>query len=188
MEQMQGESLGKVWSMLSASDHESILNQLRAMLHELRSLTPPSGIGVQSCEGGSLRDPRNVRSRPRFGPFKSIAEFHLWLRGHLQPTQVKDDRLEESEWQEIVDMAAKQDKPWPPPVFTHGDLNPSNILVRGPKVIGIIDWECSGWYPHYWEYTSAWCGNVTRGAWQSIIHNFLDPYPEELEMEKIRQR
>jgi aminoglycoside phosphotransferase len=188
MERMPGESIGKVWSTLSASDRESILAQLRAMLQELRSLKPPPGTGVQSCEGGSLIDPRNTRSRPRFGLFDSIAEFHVWLRDYFQPTKAKPNHLEEAEWQDLVDMTAKQDTPWPPPVFTHGDLNPSNIFVRGSKVIGIMDWRCAGWYPHYWEYTSAWCGNVTRGAWQRVLHNFLDPYPEELEMEKTRQR
>jgi hypothetical protein len=33
------------------------------------------------------------------------------------------------------------------------------------NVVGIVDWEFSGWYPHYWEYTSAWYGNLTRIDW-----------------------
>lgn len=48
-------------------------------------------------------------------------------------------------------MAEKQDGPWPLPVFTHADLNPFNILLRGDKVVGIIDWEFAGWYLHYWD-------------------------------------
>jgi hypothetical protein len=31
---------------------------------------------------------------------------------------------------EIVDMKAMQDGSRPPPVFTHADLNPTNVLVR----------------------------------------------------------
>ncbi len=23
------------------------------------------------------------------------------------------------------------------------------------RVTGIVDWECAGWYPEYWEYTKA---------------------------------
>ncbi|OAA34501.1 Aminoglycoside phosphotransferase [Metarhizium rileyi] len=53
-----------------------------------------------------------------------------------------------------------QDRDWGPPVFTHGDLNRFNILVRGDQVVGIIDWEFEG--------TSAWIGNKTRKAWQDI--------------------
>lgn len=50
--------------------------------------------------------------------------------------------------------------------FTHGDLNPCNILVTPPpsdgqqakddvRVVAIIDWEYTGWYPDYWEYCKA---------------------------------
>jgi thiamine kinase-like enzyme len=85
-------------------------------------------------------------------------------------------------------MAAKQDGPWPPPVFTHADLNPFNILVRGDDVVGIIDWEFAGWYPHYWEYTSNWLGSITKAVWQDSLDKFLDPFPEELRMEKTRYK
>ncbi|KAK2629418.1 hypothetical protein QTJ16_000238 [Diplocarpon rosae] len=42
------------------------------------------------------------------------------------------------------------------PTFTHGDLSILNIIARGDKVVGIIDWETAGWWPEYWEYT----GNI----------------------------
>jgi hypothetical protein len=43
-----------------------------------------------------------------------------------------------------------------PCVFTHGDLHPGNILVGQEKdgcwkIVAIIDWENSGFYPAYWE-------------------------------------
>ncbi|KAF2846104.1 hypothetical protein T440DRAFT_492908 [Plenodomus tracheiphilus IPT5] len=84
------------------------------------------------------------------------------------------------DWHDLQQMMSRQDSPWPPPVFTHGDLNPFNVLVRGDKVVGIIDWEFFGWYPHYWEYTSAWFGNITRTEWQGMLDKILDrPGPEE---------
>lgn len=85
-------------------------------------------------------------------------------------------------------MAAMQDASWPPPVFTHADLNPFNILIRDEKVVGIIDWEFAGWYPFYWEYTSAWHGNITRTGWQDRLDQFLEPCPAELEMETTRNK
>jgi hypothetical protein len=73
--------------------------------------------------------------------------------------------------------------------FTHGDLNPFNILVRESQVVGIIDWEFSGWYPHYWKYTPARFSNVTRTEWQCMLDNILDrPRPEEFKMEEVRQQ
>lgn len=186
MERIRGETIAKAWTKLSEADREGIFAQLHQILLEMRKLCPP-GTGVQSCTGGSLRDSRIPRSRPRFGPFKTIHEFHLWLREGLQAQQYPD-RQEIQDWREVQDMVAKQDGPWPLPVFTHGDLNPFNILVRGAQVVGIVDWEFSGWYPHYWEFTSAWHGNRTRQAWQVVILKILEPDYEHLGMEITRQK
>ena len=64
----------------------------------------------------------------------------------------------------------------------------SNILVRNDRVVGLLDWELSGWYPDYWEYTSAWLGSVSRTEWRELIPKFLDRFPEELGMEGICRR
>ncbi|CAG2007560.1 unnamed protein product [Fusarium graminearum] len=184
MERVQGQTLVKALASSSVAEIDSILMQLRQMFQELRGLSPP-GTGVQSCFGGSLRDSRVPRSRPRFGPFKSIQDFHLWLRDGFRPEEHPDRT--DYDWKAIKDMASKQDGPWPPPVFTHGDLNSFNIMVREGRVVPIIDWEFAGWYPYYWEYTAAWYSNETRKVWQGLLARFLDPYPEELEMDKTRR-
>jgi aminoglycoside phosphotransferase len=80
MERIQGETLGSVWYKLSEKSRSSILEDMKRLISELRSLEPPPGTGVQSCVGGSLRDCRMPRSCPRFGPFETIQEFHPWLR------------------------------------------------------------------------------------------------------------
>ncbi|OAX85359.1 hypothetical protein ACJ72_00248 [Emergomyces africanus] len=204
MQRMQGADLPEEWRKRKWSDEslEKIFAQLRAMFLELRSLKPeasqppPPGAAlvggeggrVESCVGSSLRDVRNPRSLPRFGPFKTIQQFHSWLREDLQPKQFPG-RENDQDWQDIKEMVDWQDGPWDaPPVFTHGDLNPFNIIVHGDDVVGIVDWECAGWYPYYWEYTSAWWGNVTRTGWQDLLDKFLQPFPNELRMEVIRQK
>ncbi|KAK7574794.1 hypothetical protein V3481_016766 [Fusarium oxysporum f. sp. vasinfectum] len=110
------------------------------MFQVLRALVPPDGVEVQSCLGGSLRDSRIPRSRPRFGPFKTIQDFHRWLREDLEPDN-HPDRVKDQVLKEIKEMVMKQDGLWPQPVFTHGDLNPFNILAWGDQVVGIIDWK-----------------------------------------------
>ncbi|KAF5565910.1 serine threonine kinase [Fusarium napiforme] len=187
MQRIQGRSIADAWRGLSDTDRSNVFAQLRRMFQELRSLTPPPNTGIESCIGGSLRDSRIPRSRPRFGPFKTVQDFHRWLREDLQPED-HPDRADDQDWKDIKEMITKQDGSWPPPVFTHGDLNPFNILVRGDQVVGIVDWEFAGWYPYYWEYTSAWLGNVVRQEWQESLTEFLDAYPTELEMEKTRDR
>lgn len=187
MDRIQGVSLAEAYATLSGDDRKKVFAQLRSIFGELRKLPSPPGAGVRSCVGGSLRDSRIPRCKPRFGPFDTIQDFHLWLRDGLRPEEYPN-RKNDNDWEDIKKMVAKQDGPWPAPVFTHGDLNPFNIMVDGNKVVGIIDWEFAGWYPCYWEYTAAWYGNLTRKAWQEVLTEFLDAYPDELRMETTRQR
>lgn len=42
-----------------------------------------------------------------------------------------------------------------PGVLAHGDLNPSNILIKDGRISGIIDWDSFGTYPPWWEYMRA---------------------------------
>ncbi|CZT25430.1 uncharacterized protein RCC_11162 [Ramularia collo-cygni] len=186
MERIRGEEIPTAWKGLPEVARRKIYSELKAMLQELRALKPSSDTGVESCVGGSLYDSRITRC-PRFGPFKTIQDFHFWLRDELRPSEAQNNRKDD-DWLDIEKMAEMQNAPWPPPVFTHADLNPFNILVRGDKVVGIIDWEFSGWYPFYWEYTSAWLGNITRTGWQDVLDQFLEPCPAELAMETTRHR
>jgi Ser/Thr protein kinase RdoA (MazF antagonist) len=51
-------------------------------------------------------------------------------------------------------------------VFTHGDLDPRNILVENGRVSGIVDWEQAGWYPEYWEYIKTMWGSIN--TWETV--------------------
>ncbi|PQE19438.1 kinase subdomain-containing protein [Rutstroemia sp. NJR-2017a BBW] len=154
MERIQGQAITTVWEDLSETSREKIFGQLRRFIQELRTLKPTDGAIVASCIGGSVREPRIPRALPRMGPFKNIQEFHLFLRDNFRPKESKGKR-EGEDWQQLVEMVTKQDGPWPETVFSHGDLNPFNILVCGDEVAAIIDWEGAGWFPNYWEYTTA---------------------------------
>lgn len=188
MERIRGDPLPIVWKSLSEDTLDSILAQLRDFLRQLRSLTPSTGTGVESCAGDSLYDSRISRGTPRFGPFKTIQEFHFWLRRDLRIEDLRD-REKDQDWHDLVEMIRQQDGPWAPVKFSHCDLSPFNVLVRDGKVVGIIDWEFSGWYPDYWEYTSAWFGNVIRPEWQGMLDKVLDrPEPDVFRMEEIRNK
>lgn len=190
MERIQGEELAGAWKKLSEKSLQKILAQLKNIIEELRNIEPPPGTGVESSVGGSLYDSRLPHGNPRFGPYKTIQEFHRWLRDDIKVTQTETGNsvTSQQEADEIKIMITKQDGNWSPPVFTHCDLNPFNILVSGDKIVGLIDWESSGWYPLYWEYTMAWFGNQTRTEWQGILCSLLEAYPQELEMERTRNK
>jgi aminoglycoside phosphotransferase (APT) family kinase protein len=147
MERIRGNSLARVWNKLFQESKDKILAQLAKFIKELRSLSHPQEVGIANVDGGSLHDGRILVRSPRLGPFKATQEFHLFLRGGLTREPGYDI--------EVDHMMELQDRPWPHPVFTHGDLSSLTILVHGEEVIGIIDWETAGWYSPYWECTAA---------------------------------
>ena len=40
-------------------------------------------------------------------------------------------------------------------VFTHADMYHLNLLVENGRLSGIVDWECAGYWPEYWECVKA---------------------------------
>jgi hypothetical protein len=129
-------------------------------------------------DGDSLYDGR-IGSQ-RFGPLQTVQEFHRFLRGGLAREPGYD--------LEVDQMMERQDGPWPPPIFTYGDLSSLNILVCGDEIVGIVDWETAGWYPSYWEYTTACQVDPRNSFWREQTNSFLEPMPEELAMDQVRQR
>lgn len=106
------------------------------------------------------------------------SNFHKYFRNDLKPQPgLRADLSELISLQENTPSAL---------VFTHGNLSSLNILVSGDEVVGIIDWETAGWYPSYWEYTTAWNVNLQNPFLQDEVEKFPEPMPEELAMETLR--
>ena len=59
-------------------------------------------------------------------------------------------------------------------------------MVKDGKVVALIDFELSGFYPEYWEYTTAMNVNRNDGFWEAEVPRFLKQFPRECEMERIR--
>ncbi|QIX02388.1 hypothetical protein AMS68_007905 [Peltaster fructicola] len=176
MESLKGKSICNGWKVRSAESQLRILQQLRNMVDSLRSLVPPSHM-VANVHGGPLLDGRLPESP--FGPFDSIEAFHRYLRGGLDN---KSDRLP-AIVNELIEL--HQVGHWSSPVLTHSDLSSLNIIADGDTVTGIIDWETSGWYPEYWEYTTASYVNPYNEFWKQEVDKFLTPFPEALHMEEL---
>ena len=114
-----------------------------------------------------------------FGPFRTVQDFHRHLRSgqEAHPEHIP----------EISELISQQDSLQSNPVvFTYGDLSSLNVLASGDKIVGIVDWEPAGWYPSYWEYTTAWNINPRNQFWRDEVDKFLLPMSKELEMEKTR--
>lgn len=183
MERIEGDTLARAWSQRSDESRTRILHQLKAMVEELRGIAAPPGVGVSNIDGGPIFDHRLPR-KSSWGPFATIQDFHRELRSGIHAGDIQDDASSPG----VKGMASFHEQAWQSPVFTHGDLSALNILVRGDEVVGIVDWETAGWYPPYWEYTSAKHTNPQNLWWQDEVDKFVAPMPEALEMETIRRR
>ncbi|MCJ1437622.1 hypothetical protein MMC27_007009 [Xylographa pallens] len=182
MERIDGDYVGNGWLGRSIESREVILRQIKGMVAEMRSIPPPADAGVASVTGGTLYDirlPDSLGGRGRFGPFKTISDFHRYLRRGVEGHQEQSA--------EIKDLIKVHEGTWPI-CFTHADLSSLNILARGDEVVGIVDWETAGWYPSYWEYTSAWNVNPQNEFWRDEVDKFLEPKPRELAMDIIRSK
>ena len=181
MEKIAGDMLAQgCVAQRSEESKTRILLQLKRMIDEIRELPRPDDkIAVSNVDGGPIWDCRMPNSILH-GPFDDTEAFHQYLRnGHAKAP---------SGWPELEELVQLHARPWSKPVFTHGDLSSLNILVRGDDVVGIIDWETSGWYPPYWEYTTACNVNPRNYFWSDEIDKFLEPMPTELHMEQIREK
>jgi aminoglycoside phosphotransferase len=179
MERMHGQPAARDWVYRSDNSKANVHNSLKKMILELRNLISQNDT-VCSVSGGSLYDPRLLCTTRRFGPFKSVQEFHDFLRNGT--------RAQSDDSDDFLKLTSLHSQDWGYPTFTHGDLSSLNILVRGDEVVGIIDWETAGWYPRYWEYTTASQVNPQNSFWKDEIDKFLEPMPDALVMEQLRQR
>ena len=164
MEFVDGVPLQCVWGELNAQQRSHIVAQLRDYVVQLRTLKPPPMVPsgtISSLYGQSYRDSR-LSSGP-VGPFPSEDVFDDFLIDVAD--RWIDKRL-------TVDTRRKMRND-NRIVFTHGDLAPRNILVKGGKVL--IDWEESGWMPEHWEFIKAmWCTGLEGDAtWDEAISGFL---------------
>jgi len=179
MQKLRGKTLAVAWESLSDSSRAKILARLREYVLEMRSIPAP-GHEIASVDGGTLWDCRLPCGIERFGPFANTRDFHRFLRDGLDEAPPGHPEIEE--------MIRLHKQEWGPPVFSHGDLSSLNILVDGERVVGIVDWETAGWWPPYWEYTTAHQVNPRNPSWAEHVDKVVDPWPEALKMDQVRQR
>lgn len=138
MEMIEGDTLQSVWSGLSKDEKHSYAQQLRKIVNQLRSL---EGSYIGSLEQRPAIDAR--RDRNQGGPFFSEAAFNEFLLGNTISTTPTIYR------KMLKDLLSSTSHKV---LFTHGDLSPTNIIVKEGRIVGIVDWEYAGWYPEHWEF------------------------------------
>ncbi|KIY51696.1 kinase-like protein [Fistulina hepatica ATCC 64428] len=167
MKRVKGMPLDSVWPDLDDEQRSRVATQLRDVVAQLRQLPPPPHVArgtVGSLHGQAMRDSR-ISCAYCFGPYSSESEFNDRLIEAADPFM--DRGLSEP-----VREQMRNDHRI---VFTHGDLTPRNILIRGDTVMAIVDWEESGWLPEHWELVKArWSPMMERDSgWFEALWEIL---------------
>lgn len=78
MQRIQASNAARHWHHRSEDSRQKILQQLKTMIEELRTLQAPKGIGVANIDHGPIVDHRLPR-HSQWGPFSCIYDFHQAL-------------------------------------------------------------------------------------------------------------
>ena len=169
---MPGQMLDAVFHRLSYSEREQLSKDLKSALSQLRSIPNKTPYRFGNTLGGPLFDYRFPSGI--CGPFNQISEFNSFLVHKYVLNATREN---------IAAVHARAYRS----VFTHADLSPSNILIDHERLSAIVDWECAGFYPEYWEFTKLFYGAQPPREIQAVISDAFtgDTYEEELEAERL---
>lgn len=150
MTRVPGKELGQVYETLNIEDRKSILQELKGYLEVMRGWSNPWG-GNRICSllGTAIRSVRVPNHL--IGPFESEEEFNQYLIEPAWSGGFGSDLA----YNQALDVAGGIEKIPHRILFTHGDLKHHNIMVSGGRITGFLDWESAGWYPEYWDFTTA---------------------------------
>ncbi|KAG5933671.1 hypothetical protein E4U53_000917 [Claviceps sorghi] len=170
---LPGKVAGAYIDTLSDSEETALVHDLQEALSQLRAIpkqvAPEYAIASvlgKACRDGRITSLLSPEMENRAGPFVDESAFHDLLRIGALPdvSQHNGHRI----------------------VFTHGDLNPRNILIHNGRFSGIVDWAFAGWMPEYWEYTKIRFATRLNQRWLRVTGKALEPFgnfEKELEIE-----
>ncbi|KAF9630101.1 hypothetical protein BFW01_g282 [Lasiodiplodia theobromae] len=191
MEYIDGHELGDIWKSLTPPEKQDVGKQIQNAVETLRALQPPDyfgSVGRQAFADGVFYYPHGPNPAIK-GPFKTEDELN---EGMILRMAEFIPQASQTLMRTLMSTTLRGHKA----TFTHGDLQPKNIIVRrtgtkddgsGMFEIKIIDWENSGWYPEYWEFCNATIGGSSKADWLELVQQIMHVYPQEyLMMQSVR--
>jgi serine/threonine protein kinase len=193
MEMVPGEPLAKAWPGFTSSEKHHVVEQIRRAMIDLRNIPPAGYIGSvagQPCADGIFWTPDHPQDPALSGPFDTEDSMN---EGILRKLESSEQLSYVGFLRTLMSTTLHSHRTF----FTHGDLQPKNILVQRTSgtagdaalfKIKIIDWETAGWYPEYWESCNATISARFNPDWLDIVQSAMPIYPHEyLMMQMIRQ-
>lgn len=162
-----GQPLSEIWPTLSEEDKERIAKQTAEYITQLRELhsNRMESLGGQPIYSAFLF-PNGYGIG--HGPFSSDDE--LWAEMSLALSRVPEE----------IRLKLRRRMPTSTPyTFTHCDLTNVNIIVDNGNLAGILDWESSGYFPVWWEFTCAGIGlGQEDKEWKELLRKHLSDHTE----------
>lgn len=170
MTRLPGQELAKVLHLMSYAEREQFADDLANCISQLRSIPNHTPYLFGNAVGGPVIDHRLPDGQA--GPFNSEADFNNFLTIHLgcTPDEVLDGLTMRTDHRSY---------------FTHSDFLAFNLLVECGRLSGIVDWECAGYMPEYWEYIKAKRASHCKTILDAIYdRTFGNQYEKEWEIER----
>ncbi|KAK2759209.1 hypothetical protein FQN53_008152 [Emmonsiellopsis sp. PD_33] len=174
MTRVPGRPIGQMLDSMTDEQIEQAVVDLKRYISELRNIPKNTTSEFQICNsmGGGILDWRIPDSQREELRFSTESEFNKYLTDPLRDEIRKRAAVSHDVRHDIV--------------FTHGDLNPRNILAENGKITGIVDWENAGWFPEYWEYTKSHYTVRSLIRWLAdLVDQVFEGYRDELHVENM---
>lgn len=188
MDYVPGTDLEKLLPSLTPVEKKTVSKRIKHAIDELRRIPAQGYFGNLShmpYSDGVLSTPDD---NPIIsGPFESQEQMN---RGILMRLGQKESPHYIRLLQGMVDRTLKGHKI----VFTHGDLQPKNIMVERNEYcedgssdfkITLIDWNLSGWYPEFWDFCNSTLYCQFKPHWLELVPDIFDQYPLEYLMMQV---
>ncbi|KAE8423369.1 kinase-like domain-containing protein [Aspergillus pseudocaelatus] len=167
MKCIPGEPLSKAWPRLSTHEKEGIAKQTAEYPLQLGKLQSDN---IQSLGGGPVYSNFLFKNKDfdlPHGPLASDDE--LWA--HMERG------LNEAITETVRIRLRHRMPPATPYTFTHGDLTNVNVMVENESLIGIVDWETSGYFPVWWEYVYTSVADSEKDReWKTLLRKHMPDY------------
>lgn len=191
MEYIEGENLEACWGSLDDQSKADVTTKLRQYFNQLRNIPSPGYFGMLGkrpfCDDfvWLREDPlqfeeESLEQQPlTSGPFDTEAQLldALVAKYEFHTQSVLQDGYRKHEYYRYVLPKVLRSGA---SVFTHGDLQLKNIMVRAADgAVVVIDWESAAWHPRYWEFYATMFCCRWKDDWHLWVGRFLDEYPNE---------
>lgn len=188
MDYVPGIDLEKLLPSLTPTEKKAISNEIKDAINKMRHI-PDQGylgnLGRMPYIDGVLSTPDDNPTIS--GPFENQDQMNQGILARLgQKESPHYIRLLRG----MVDRTLKDHKI----VFTHGDLQPKNIIVERNGIredgtsdfkVTLIDWNLSGWYPEFWDYCNSTLYCQFKAGWLELVPDIFAQYPLEYLMMQV---